>query len=145
MKMSRKILMLAILIFSSASFAAVQGAWIGWTYWKYDGSDTRCSTNLAFTETADNFIFHKGFLDCDIITMEIPERTFAKIGDQLFLDQKIVGKWNPNYFEWTERYNDRTVIHISITVDGSHMDYVEHWIQDENTPLYDLTGRLFKK
>jgi hypothetical protein len=77
--------------------------------------------------------------------MDIPERIFSKVNDELLLDGSIVGKWAAGHYEWAERYNERTVINISIDVDGSHLDYHEHWIQDETTLLYDISGRLFRQ
>jgi hypothetical protein len=145
MKISFKVLLVLALSFSSNAFAAVQGSWVGWATWQYEGQGTRCTANLNFAETSKTFVVKAGLLDCDIITMDIPERRFTKVGDQLTLEKKIVGKWNPTHFEWTERYNERTIIQASITTDGNSMDYVEHWIQDDNTLLYDVSGRLFKQ
>lgn len=144
MKVSLRILALLIIGFSLNAHAAIEGNWIGWADWKYQGDGPKCSAHMSFSETADTFTFKTGFLDCDIITVDIPERVFTKINDELFLENSKVGKWNSVHYEWTERYNERTVINVSIDVEGSHLDYKEQWIQDENTLLYDITGRLFK-
>lgn len=145
MKTSLNFLIILVVGFSINAGAAIEGRWIGWADWSYDGQGTRCSANLAFGETSETFTFQKGFLDCEIVIMDIPERIFTKNNGQLLLEDAVVGKWNTGHYEWTERYNERTVIHVSITIEGSHMDYIEHWIQDENTKLYDIKGRLFRE
>lgn len=145
MSLFTKLFFFSTLIFSLNAFAGIDGKWIGWVDWKYMGDGTRCSANLAFGETESTFTYQKGFLDCDIIIMDIPERLFNKSGEDLVLENTVAGKWGNGRFEWSERYNERTVIFVSIFVEGSHMDYTEQWIQDENTLLYDLKGRLFRR
>lgn len=143
--MKSGLFILIVFGFLNTANADLGGSWVGWAYWKYMGDGPKCSANLNFEESEETFSLLAGDLDCDIVAMEIPERLFTKKDGELLLDGAPAGKFTENSYEWTERYNERTVINVSIKVNGTNLDYVEHWIQDEDTLLYDISGRLFKK
>lgn len=138
------LLFLIVFSFLSVANASVAGKWRGWAYWKFDGEGPKCIAHMIFQETEKEFALIMGDLDCDIVAMQIPERRFTKENGVLLLDGKPAGKFSENTFEWSERYNERTVINVSVKVNRTNMDYVEHWIEDEDTLLYEITGRLFK-
>ncbi len=130
--------------FLNIANASVDGKWRGWAYWKYDSDGPKCIAHMIFKETTENFSMIMGDLDCDFVAMQIPERHFVKENGKLLLDGEPVGQFTANTFAWSERYNERTVINVSIKVNGTNLDYVEHWIQDDEKLLYDISGRLFK-
>jgi hypothetical protein len=130
--------------FAISAFASLEGKWHGWAYWKYQGQGPKCTAQMKFSETEEDFSLVSGHLDCDIVAMTIPDRTFQKIDGKLHDSEKEVGSYTENTYEWIERYNERTVIQVSIKVNGTNLDYSELWIQDESTTLYEISGRLFK-
>jgi len=144
----KALLFLFVLSFTALANASLQGPisgkWRGWAYWKYDGDGPKCVAHMIFAETNENFAMTMGDLDCDIVAMSIPERQFTKENGKLLLNGEAVGLYTESTYEWSERYNERTVINVSIKVNGTNIDYVEHWIQDEEKLLYEITGRLFK-
>ncbi len=142
-----KIILTLLLIsgLSNLANAAVDGRWHGWAYWKYQGEGTKCAAQMIFNEDTKSFSMLYGNLDCDLVVMDVPERKFQKLKGKLLDSGIVVGSYTDNSFEWFERYNERTTIHVSIKVNGTNMDYVEKWIQDESTLLYEITGRLFRR
>ena len=138
-------LFLMTFIFSGNLYASIDGNWTGWAYWKHQGEGPKCIAEMRFQENPETFALLAGELECDYVAMSIPERVFTKESGELLMDGKSAGKYTEDTFEWSERYNERTVIFVKIKVNGTNMDYNENWIQDENTLLYEVKGRLFKK
>lgn len=144
MKFASVLLLIAFSFLSQAN-ASMEGEWNGWAYWKYDGDGPKCTARMNFKESADKFAVLPGMIDCDIVYMEIPSKFFdKKENGELYSENQLVGKWTENTFEWSERYNERTVINVKIKTNGTSFDYKEQWIEDEKKLLYDVTGRLFK-
>lgn len=139
------LLFLLVFSFLGTAQASIDGNWIGWAYWKYQGEGPKCHAQIQFRESETTFALTKGDLDCDIVVMEIPERVFTKENGELLMDGKSAGKYLKNLYTWEERYNERTMINVTIKVDGTNLTYTEIWVQDENTLLYEINGRLFKK
>lgn len=139
------LLILTSILLSTSAFATASGKWTGWVYWTFQGSGPKCLADLTLEETEGRLHRVGGFVDCDIVTMEINEEVLTKAEGKLFIDGKEVGTYSQNSFQWTERYSEEVVIENTITVNGTNMDYHEKWIQADGRELYDLQGRFFKK
>lgn len=140
-----KAVLFLLFSFASLAWGSVNGNWQGNVAWKYEGSGPQCFAQLAFRESTSEFSLLAGDLDCQVVDMSIPARNFAKSANgDLSMDGAIVGKWSANSYSWSERYNERTVINVTVDQEAGHLDYHEIWIQDQSVVLYDIAGRLFK-
>lgn len=133
------------LLISSSTFANTTGKWTGWVYWSFQGSGTKCFSDLTLKETES--VLHRvgGFFDCDLVTMEVNEQILDKVGNKLFLGEEEVGTFQDGTYQWREKYSSDVMIENTITVKGSNMDYAEKWIQSDGRDLYKIEGRFFKK
>ncbi|MEZ0391032.1 MAG: hypothetical protein ACAH59_02375 [Pseudobdellovibrionaceae bacterium] len=130
---------------AESASANLDGKWTGWGAWNYDGTDIECpAMSLAFSEDAQTLQRIRGFFDCHIVTMEIPDLEFQKEGQKLFLEGSPVGSWSDSDYSWTEVYNEKFIIKVSISVQGQSMTYHEVWKSKEDEILYDIQGRLFR-
>ncbi len=124
--------------------ADIAGSWRGWGEWSFDGSGARCSNvHFVFDETEEELIRRSGQLDCEYVGMEEYPLTLQKSGESLLLNGVVVGKFDANHYQWTEKYSERVTIEVSIIRTGSHIDYTENWFDKETGPLYEIHARLF--
>jgi hypothetical protein len=141
--MKKFLLILPIFFFLNSAQAYLNGNWIGWAYWRFQGDGPKCAAEIAFSENAKNFSSGAGYIDCTYVVMDIDKKVFTKDDNgNLLMNNQIVGTWSANKYEWMEQYNDKTFIHVRINREGGHMDYLETWY-DEATVLYEIEGRLF--
>lgn len=125
--------------------AHVSGNWIGWVYWGFQGSQTRCDATLELIESKDVLHRKTGLIDCGVITMEVLETRLEKIEDRLFSENTEVGIWSENRFEWTEVYSEDVTIKNTISVKNNSMDYREEWFLANGQMIYDIQGRFFRR
>lgn len=144
-----KTLLFAVLILPQFAFAALNGTWTGWAYWRYQGEGPKCFAQMKFSENQANFSLLGGLIDCDVVYMETDKREFKKDANgELILDGQVAGAWSVDgavsTYKWEEQYNENTVVHVNMRVEGGHMDYKEQWIESDGSLLYDIEGRLFQ-
>ncbi len=144
-----KTLLFAVLILPQFAFAALNGTWTGWAYWRYQGEGPKCFAQMKFSEDPAKFILKGGLIDCDVVYMETDKREFTKDPNgELILDGEVAGAWSVDgavsTYKWEEQYNETTVVHVHMRVEGGHMDYKEQWIEADGSLLYDIEGRLFQ-
>jgi hypothetical protein len=144
----QKALFLILSVLSIHVFADINGSWLGWGEWKFDGSGTRCSTvKLEFTETDKALTRNKGTLDCDFVFMEMPELRLEKVGNDFFVDGRNMGHFEGNTYSWAEIYSENIKIRVELVREAGHIDYHETWLDaSNNSPdhlLYEINARVF--
>lgn len=145
----KTILSVLFLFLPNFAFAALNGDWTGWAYWRYQGEGPKCYAQMRFSENQTQFSLLGGVIDCDVVYMTTDARQFTKEANGvLMLDGQVAGTWAvdgaESMYKWQEQYNENTVVHVDMRVEGGHMDYKEQWIQADNSILYDIDGRLFQ-
>jgi hypothetical protein len=134
-----------VILFSTLSFASLQGQWSGWGTWTFDGSGTSCrDMRLSFDESAGALARSSGHFECDVVALDLPAQSWTKKGPDLLLDGAAIGSVKGDVYQWTEPYNPTVSVRTTITVSGDHLDYQELWIQKDGSTLYDIEGRLFR-
>lgn len=142
----KKIIFALCLVWSSLSFAGISGQWQGWGNWTYDGAGAHCDPmTLKFDETKNKLIRAGGFFDCQVAGMEVLPVEFVKDGMNLLQDNKIVGSIIDNSIHYSEQYDENVRVETDIKMEASHFDYKEIWYLKDNSVLYTITGRFFKK
>lgn len=139
--------LLCILFSPLLTFAFLNESWKGTAYWYYQGQGPLCDTQMKFKEDQNNFTLQSGYLDCGVIYMSTPNRSFTKESNgELSQDGKVVGAWQNTdevaAYKWQEQYNATTTIHINMTVRNNVMTYQEQWLQSDGSLLYDINGYL---
>lgn len=142
----KKLILSICLVWSSISFAGISGEWLGWGTWTYDGAGTHCdSMKLSFSETQNKLIRSQGYFDCQVVGMEVAPVEFVKNGNKLLLNDKIVGNISDKSVHYSEQYDENVRVDTDINLEAGHFDYLETWYLKDNSILYKITGRLFKK
>lgn len=141
----KKFLSILILCLGSHfAYASAAGSWLGWIYWSFDGSPTRCEAKMKFTQTSETFERSSGFLDCNVVTMEMDPKAWALKDGQMYEDGKSIGIYEDNHYHWIENYSPTVQIETDVLVSGGHLDYVENWTKKlDQSSIYHLEGRLF--
>jgi hypothetical protein len=133
-----------LLLLASSAQASIQGKWIGWGEWKFDGNGMACRTvQLAFNDDAKQLARVIGSLDCDQVFMEISPLTLEKSGGRLLLDQKVVGDFTENHYHWIEPYSPTVNVEVLMDRAANHLDYQERWINVSGQKIYEINARLF--
>jgi hypothetical protein len=142
-----KYLLSAVLFFclQGAAEASVNGAWIGWGDWTFDGSGDHCDMTLNFKETATTLTRVSGHFACTAVGLALPAETWTIQNETLISNGEAIGKITEGLIEMREKYNDNVSIQTVMKIDGHHMDYEEIWTEKNNRVLYDIKGRLFLK
>ncbi len=140
----KKLLVLCLALMSFSTFANLAGQWTGWGEWKFQGSGASCYTFLNFSEDANQLVRHETAFDCQVAVLTILDESWVKQGEDLLIDNVVVGKVQGDHYTMTEQYNDHVTIETDIKVEGNHLDYKEMWY-DQGQELYVITGRLFRK
>ncbi|MGZ5278571.1 MAG: hypothetical protein ACXWC9_01430 [Pseudobdellovibrionaceae bacterium] len=138
-------LFLSFAIFGSLNAQAdLSGTWIGWADWYFDGSGTRCPiAKLKFTEDSKQLTRVSGSVDCEFVFMDYQELAMLKKGGELWVDDQKVGTFSDNNYAWTEIYSPTVRIEVTAKREAGHLDYVEHWINNEGILIYDIRSRVF--
>jgi hypothetical protein len=140
----KKLLVLIPFLIASTAHANLQGNWLGWGEWKYEGSGTPCHTvNFSFTESATALQRNTGKFDCEMIFMDIPGLSLEKSGSQLLLEKTVVGDFSDSHYHWVEPYNQNVGVEVTIDRSANHLDYHERWIENNGHLLYEINARLF--
>lgn len=142
----KSILALLALTICSVSFANITGEWSGWGDWTYEGSGTHCSPmTLSFEESAGLLVRHGGYFDCQIVALDVAPGQWVKQGNNLLVDNNIVGSITDKGLHMEENYSEDVVIMTDISYEGNHMDYTETWFNKEKIVIYEITGRFFRR
>jgi hypothetical protein len=139
---------IVLLMLPLTSQADINGSWIGWGEWKYEGSGTDCSTiKFDFNETDHSLTRTSGSIDCDVVSMQLPELRLEKSGQDLTLDGVNVGHFDVNNYSWAEVYNENVKIRVELNREVNHIDYHEIWldssISNPDHILYEINARVF--
>lgn len=142
-----KLLTLAFtLLLTSSAFANITGHWSGWGDWTYEGSGTHCySMKLDLEETDGLLTRHGGYFDCQIVALDVAPAQWEKRGNNLLIDNQIVGSITDKGLHLEEKYSEEVKIITDITYDGNHMDYTETWFNKDQIVVYEITGRFFRR
>lgn len=141
-----KILAVITFLWASVSMAGIAGEWTGWGEWTYEGQGTHCdSMKLNFVETNNKLTRTGGYFDCQVVGLDVNAAEWIKEGNNLLVDGKIVGSMTDKTIHLTEAYDEQVKVVSDITIDGGHFDYKEVWLDKDNSEIYVITGRLFKK
>ena len=143
--MKRAFLLMAFLVsfIAQAEDSGLQGKWHGKGQWTYQGSGQTCIMGMAFSETDAEFKRVGGHFACDVVDLTSPERAMVKKGDQLLENDKVIGKIQKDFVEFTEPYNEQTNVVTTMRLEGKQMHYQEIWYEKGNRVLYRITGELF--
>ncbi len=134
---------LVLCLGSQMAFADVTGTWNGWVNWSFDGSPAHCGARMQFSETEKTLERQSGFLDCNVVTMQMDPRAWVLKDGQIFEGDVAVGTYGPQEYHWIENYSDTVQIETDIKVSGGHMDYVEVWKKKiDASEIYVIQGRL---
>jgi hypothetical protein len=135
---------LILCLCSNMAFANVTGSWRGWVDWIFDGSPAHCDARMKFNQTAQMFERQSGFLDCNVVTMDMGAKAWTLKDGQMFEEDMAVGTYGPQEYRWTEEDGGTVKIETEIKVSGQHMDYVEVWKKKtDESEIYRIQGRLF--
>lgn len=134
-----------IVLGTSISQAALQGKWMGFGQWNYQGSGTRCDVmTLGFSESHNKLQRLNGSFDCGMVSLDLPAQEFLRDGNNLLIGDQIVGSVDGDRYQWTEQYSETVKVNNVILVEGTHLTYSETWIHKDGSTLYQISGRLFK-
>lgn len=142
----------AIKVFAATDAAEnLNGSWLGWVDWTYEGSGTRCDSMIVFTQDVSSLERKKGYMDCQVVYMELEPKSWILQDGQIFTlnenqEKMAVGEYTNKHYIWKEAYSSNVMIYNEISIEARHMDYIEKWIQlDNGQEIYDIKGRLFLK
>ncbi len=142
--MKQAFLFFVFLFSSNFLFADVGGSWIGWLYWSYDNSPTRCDATMVTTQTPTSFQRLSGNLQCDMVRMDMDPKSWTLDNGNILEENKVVGSYTGDHFQWSENYSPTVMIKAEIKVEARHMDYREKWYRkSDNAEIYYIKGRLF--
>jgi len=142
----KKLIVLTSLLLSTTAFASLTGQWTGWGDWTYEGAGTHCySMKLNFEESDGLLVRHGGYFDCQMVGLDVAPGEWTKRGNNLLVDDKIVGTITDSRLHLEEEYSDEVKIVTEVTYEGNHMDYVETWYDKDMIVVYEITGRLFRR
>ncbi|MES3037656.1 MAG: hypothetical protein V4736_07085 [Bdellovibrionota bacterium] len=137
---------LVFVSFAQADLSGVAGDWRGWGQWTFQGSGTDCfPMDISFKETDGQLSRVKGFFECSVVALHSDPLVWEKSGDKLLMDGKEVGTLKPGLVEMSEPYDDEVTVKTTMNIEGNHMDYMEIWTFNDGRPLYEITGRLFRR
>ena len=138
---------------SSAEAKDLNGRWLGWVDWTYDGSGTRCDSQMHFQQNETQLSRVQAQFDCQVVYMEAEPKTWLLKNGKMYQQDaqgnavgEALGEYADKYFHWVENYDENVIIENEIRIEARHIDYKEKWtkISDQST-IYLLNGRLFLK
>lgn len=139
---------LFLILFTSlgawAQTAGLQGKWIGWGEWTFDGSGTNCQMQMAFSESATELKRTGGYFDCNVVGLASDPKTWVIQGSDLLEDGAVVGHIKNNFVQVSEAYSDTVHIVTTMKLNGSKMDYEEIWYIHGTEVLYRIIGEFRK-
>lgn len=145
-----KCIFISLLFFNSLWAASqISNLWTGYAYWSYDNSPMRCPLmKVKFSEDEGHFNREMGFLDCDMLGMELPPFSLNKNSKgELFSPQGVnVGLITSDSLEMEEAYDENVKIKVSMKSKGNSADYLETWYKNSSPKeiIYVIKARLFK-
>lgn len=143
----KKLITLTALLLTTTSFANIGGQWSGWGDWTYQGmGGSHCySMKMNLEETDSLLVRHGGQFECEMISLSLSPAQWVKRGNNLLVDDKIVGTITDKRMHVEEEFSDSVKVVTDITYEGNHMDYSETWYNDDMLMIYEITGRFFRK
>ena len=146
--MKKIIFVFLAFFYTGSAFAtfSLNGAWLGWADWNYEGSGTHCvSAQFSYSEDETKLTRNMGHLDCDYVSMDYPALVLEKKSNGLFNGDQKVGEFGSDQYSWTEIYSENVKINVTVKREANHLDYGEQWIDSKSQKIYDIHSRLFLK
>lgn len=126
--------------------ADLGGDWLGWGSWSYENSSMECQgMRFIFEENGQELKRNQGQVHCSFLDLEEEALTIEKDGQNLKINGAIVGSYTDTVYQWIEYYNEKSKIKLTLERNAGHIDYTEEWLGKNDTSVYLIKGRLFKR